>query len=115
MAEGAPYIARQHMHACARGGFASATRIRIGGLRVSIPSSHVPGRAVAWTCRLTMTLLAPLISKRRKDRLPVTRQAPDGECKHSTDGQRIAQQSAERAFRSTPQRPDVLLTRMHGE
>lgn len=44
--------------------FASATRTSIGGLRVSIPPSQVPGRAAAWTCRLMMTLLAPMISNR---------------------------------------------------
>lgn len=48
--------------------FASATRTSIGGLRVSIPPNHVPALALAWTCRLMMTLLAPIISSRRKDR-----------------------------------------------
>ena len=63
MAEGAPFIARQHMHACARGVFAGATRIRIGGSRVSIPSSHVPGRAVAWTCRAVTATAADMADK----------------------------------------------------
>ena len=44
--------------------FASATRTSIGGFRVSIPPSHVPCRAEAWTCRLMTTLLAPMISGR---------------------------------------------------
>ena len=67
MAEGAPYIARQHMHVCARGVFASATRIRIGGLRVSIPPSHVPGRAVAWTCRAVTATAADMADMADKD------------------------------------------------
>lgn len=56
--------------------FASATRTSIGGLRVSIPPSHVPGRAATWTCRLMMTLLAPMISSRRKERSPIFVVAP---------------------------------------
>ncbi len=55
---------------------ASATRTSIGGLRDSIPPSHVRGRAEAWTCRLMMTLLAPMISSRRRDRSPILVVAP---------------------------------------
>ena len=50
---------------------ASATRTSIGGLRDSIPASQVPGRAEEWTWRLMMTLLAPRISRRRRDRSPI--------------------------------------------
>jgi hypothetical protein len=45
-----------------------ATRTNVGGLRVSILPSHAPGRAAAWTCRLMMTLLAPMVSSRLRDR-----------------------------------------------
>ena len=53
--------------------FASATRTGIGGLRSSIPPSQVPDPAIGWTCRFIMTLLAPIISNRRKI-------APSAEC-----------------------------------
>jgi len=33
-------------------------------LRVRIPPSQVPGRTSAWTCRLIVTLLAQMISRR---------------------------------------------------
>jgi hypothetical protein len=46
--------------------------IRIGpGGDISIPSSHVPGLAEVWTCRLMMTLLAPMISSRLRERSPI--------------------------------------------
>lgn len=51
--------------------FASATRTNIDGLRDSIPASHVLGCADRWTCRLMMTLLAPMISNRRNDLSPI--------------------------------------------
>ena len=59
------------MLACVRGVFASATRTSIGGLRKSTPPSQVPDPAIGWTCRFIMTLLAPIISRRRKDRSPI--------------------------------------------
>lgn len=59
--------------------FASATRTSIGGLRSGIRASQVPGRAAAWQCRLMMTLLAPMISSRRKERSPIFVVAP-GRC-----------------------------------
>ncbi len=51
-------------------------RTSIGGLRVSIPASHELGLAAAWTCRLMMTLLAPMISRRLSDRSPIFVVAP---------------------------------------
>ena len=69
--QSAPSVARQHMLACVRGVFASATRTSIGGLRKSTPPSQVPDPAIGWTCRFIMTLLAPIISRRRKDRSPI--------------------------------------------
>jgi len=56
--------------------FARATRTNIGGLRVSKPPSQVPGLAAAWTCRLMMTLLAPMMSNRLRDRSPILVVAP---------------------------------------
>ena len=64
------------MPTCVRGMFARATRTSIGGLRSSIPPSQVPDPAIGWTCRFMMTLLAPIISKRRKDRSPIFVVAP---------------------------------------
>ena len=76
--QSAPSTARQHMHACVRGMFASATRTSIGGLRKIIPPSQVPDPAIGWTCRFIITLLAPIISNRRKDRSPI--HCPAGHC-----------------------------------
>ena len=72
----APSVARQHVFGCVRGSFASATRTSIGGLRVRIPASHVPGLAAACTCRLMTTLLAPAISRRLSDRSHIFVVAP---------------------------------------
>jgi hypothetical protein len=57
--------------------FASATRISIVGLRISIPPSLMPGLAAVWTCRLMMTLLTPMISNRRKDPLSHSGRVPE--------------------------------------
>ena len=59
---------------------ASPTRTNIGGLRINIPPSQVPGRAAAWTCRWMMTLFAPMISSRRKDRSPILVVAQGAAC-----------------------------------
>ena len=95
----APSAARQHMLACVRGVFASATRTSIGGLRDSIPPSHVPGWAAAWVCSLMMTLLAPMISSRRSDRSPIfvvapSRCFPPVECCRGTSPSQAAKSRA---------------------
>ena len=56
--------------------FASATRANIAGLRASRSPSHVPGCASRWVWRLIITLLAPMISSRLRDRSPIFVVAP---------------------------------------
>lgn len=50
---------------------ANATLTNIGGLRVSMLPSQVPGCAAAWQCRLMMKLLAPMISSLLRERSPI--------------------------------------------
>jgi hypothetical protein len=66
--------------------FASATRTCIGGLRVSMPPSQVPGRAAVWTCRLMMTLFSRMISSRRKEHSPIFVVARGADCRRWNAG-----------------------------
>lgn len=50
--------------------FSSAVSTRLDDLIVSRSPSHVPGCASRWLRRLMVTLLAPMISRRRRGRFP---------------------------------------------
>ncbi len=71
----APFTARQHMRACVRGVFASATRTSRGGLRSIIRASQGSAPVVLRALHRT-TLLAPMISNRLSERSPIFVVAP---------------------------------------
>lgn len=80
------------------------------GLRDSRSPSHVPGCASRWTCRLMITLLAPMISKRLNDRSPIfvvapNRCLPPVECCRGTTPSQVAKS---RALRNVSERLLVL-------